>query len=287
MKFKVVFVFLCILAAEIARAEGPLYSVKLTSTETFEVAAGTGISIYADSEQFGIRKASERKIVAAGYVTGIVIKTKVPASAIQDVNFQIARQTGLKLLATVNAGLEQIAPTTLLLAFSETAVITLVLTPKGGDEFSLTCSYVIDERPAGSIDGTPAAIAQLEERLRRMVADSTATSLPTKIAASELKPDDYFRGAQEWTLSSPTGDTPTPVKFLLLKRGDEYTLGVYREANAVWSMIDQPVVLHGFGPPGCYGRDKLMFLRSPKTGGHGGFDFFLENDHLLKKEFTE
>jgi len=263
--------------------------VKLTSTKTFEVLAGAEIDFYPLSERMGagMRQASTRKIVAADYATGTVLKTKQPASAIREVLSQISRQTGLKLTATFNTALEEIAPNALVQAFSETAVITLVLTPKGGDEFALTCVYAIDERPIGSIDGTPAAIAQMQETLRRMNADSAATSLPAKFATAELKSADYFRGAQGWTLSNPNGENQTPVMFLLLKKGDEYTLGVYRETNAVWSMIDQPVVLNGFGAPYCHGRDKLMSLRSAKIDGHSGFDFFLENGRLLKKEFAE
>lgn len=289
MKFKTAFASLFLLAAAIARADAPLYQVKLTSTKTFEVPAGAGIDLYPLSERMGagMRQASARKIVAADYATGTVLKTKQPASAIQEVLSQITRQTGLKLTATFNTALEQIAPNTLVQAFSETAVITLVLTPKGGDEFALTCIYTIDERPGGSIDGTPAAIAQMEETLRRRTADSAATSLPGRFATAELKSEDYFRGTQGWTLSNPSGENQTPVMFLLLKKGDEYTLGVYQAANSVWTMIDQPVVLNGFGPPYCYGRDKRMSLRSPKTNGPGGFDLFLENGHLLKKEFAE
>ena len=59
---------------------------------------------------------------------------------------------------------------------------------------------MIDERPAGSNDGTPAAIAEMEETIRLMTADSTAASLPAHLALGDIKPGEYFRGALRFSL---------------------------------------------------------------------------------------
>lgn len=292
MNSKIFFLALFLSGALLAPAAAPLYRTKITSTKTFEVMAGTGLNFYPFSEQMGgtMNGKSRRRIIAADYEAGVVIKTKEPAAAIQQVLGQISKQTGLMLTTHFNSNLEQIAPATLLQAFSDTSVITLLLTPKGEDVFALACAYAIDERPEGSIDGTPAAIAQMEEAARRMTADSVATSLPEKIAANDLKPGDYFRGAQKLSLSDPTGKMQTPVMALLLKKSDNYTVGIYRNVEGTWIIIDQPVALSGTGSPHprvkSEASETLASIRALKIDGTGGVDLYVSNGHLLQQPFS-
>ncbi|HWA27734.1 MAG TPA: hypothetical protein VG734_18910 [Lacunisphaera sp.] len=47
-------------------------------------------------------------------------------------------------------------------------MITLLLVPMEGGLHRLICQYVIDERPPGSNDGTPAAIAEMHEIMKQV-----------------------------------------------------------------------------------------------------------------------
>jgi hypothetical protein len=230
------------------------------------------------------------KAVAADSQTGIKIKTKDPGSAIQGIGRQIAQQTGLALRSTINSSLGEIAPTVVLQACSETAVITLVLVPKD-DSFILTCSYVIDERPAGSIDGTAASIAQMKEVERMLTADSIATTLPVKFTAKELKPGDYFRGMQAYSVTTPDGKQPTSLAFLMLKKDEDYTVGLYQNLDGTWTLIDQPVALKSTHTPHMYGtakgKENLSSIRAVNVDGKGGVDLFVADGHIVKKEFAE
>ena len=298
---------ICLLAAApLLRAEGALYSVKIAAAPSFEVVAAPNIygqlSMFPFSEMMakGMQKPGGRKVIAADYAAGFVcIRTKEPSVAVQDIANQITRQTGLMLKKHVNSALAVIAPTTILQAFSDTAVITLVLTPKEPDVYLVSCSYLIEERPEGSNDGTPAALAQMEETMRLLSADSTATTLPSRIALKDVQLGEYFRGAQQFQQPEANGQF-FPAVILMLKKGNDYTVAWYRNENGLLIMLDQPVALSAThspfitnlpdaasAPAGTPVRPEQirLGLRANRIDGPGGYYLSFENGRMSKKEF--
>lgn len=298
---------LCLVAvAHRLPAADALYSVKIAASPSFEVVTATNVfgqlSMYPFSEMMakGMQKPGGRKVIAADYAAGFVcIRTKEPSVAVQDIANQITRQTGLMLRKHVNSSLAVIAPTTILQAFSDTAVITLVLTPKEPDVYLVSCSYLIEERPKGSIDGTPAAITQMEETMRLLSADSTATTLPARIALKDVQPGEYFRGAQQFQQPGANGQF-IPLVVLMLKNGNDYTVAFYRNEDGQLSMLDQPVVLSGTRSPFVTNLptepplpadtplrpDQIRLgLRANNISGTGGYYLSFENSRVFKKVF--
>jgi hypothetical protein len=278
------------LIAAVVRAEAPLYTVKFTSTSTFEVSGSTGsasLNFYPETKA----TKGKRNIVGAGYLTGIEIKTKDPARAAQAILRQICEQTGLMAGYHMKSSLAELEPIVLLQGFSETSTITLLLTPKQVNVFTVTCAYVIDQRPDGSIDGTPAGIAQMNEQLRALTADSIATTLPQKFPTAGLKAENFFRGRQEMTITDPTGKQSQKVSFLLLKKDRDYTVGIYRESEGTWTIIDQPITLRGTGSPHINGRgngkDLISSIRAINADGKTGTDLYVVDGRIIKKEFAE
>ena len=292
---------LALTGAPLLQATAPLYSVKIGSTQSFELIPEANTSdrldLYPMTE---MEIKGSRKVVADGYATGLAkIKTGNPSIAIQDIFKQIGQQTGLMLRIHLDSTLSSIAPVTIMTAFSEIAVITLVLTPKEPGVFQVTCSYVLDARPAGSTDGTAAATAQMEEALRLLTADSTATSLPVKTALQDIKPGEYFRGAMKYSEPDENGGF-FPAVALILKKGNDYTLGVYHNEAGVLTLLDQPVDVHGTrapfvsdlpknpapatGAPHSPSQIRLGF-RANKIDGGGGYYISLEHGRLVKTEF--
>lgn len=178
----------------------------------------------------------------------------------------------------------------MLQAFSETSVITLLLTTKDESVYLLSMAYVIDKRLEGSIDGTPAGITQIKESIRRIDADSVATSLPAKIALRDLKMEDYFHSMQQISLSDPTGEKHSTVMVLMLKKQDDYTLGIYQTTGGVSTMLDGPISLPGTKPPVFRGSGDqkafIRFIRVPNLDGSGGVDFFVSEGHVTKQAFS-
>lgn len=304
MNLRTALLFLFLLAGTpLLQAIAPLYNVKITPTKTFEFVAEPNtsdqLSFYPLTD-FMRKPGGGRKVVAANYVTSLpAIRTETPAVAAQEILNQIGQQTGLMLRKYLNSTLTRVAPGALVQAVSDTAVITLVLTPKEKDLFWVACAYVIEERPEGSIDGTPAAIAQMEETMRLMTADSTVTSLPEKVVLKDIKLGDYFRGSLGFSLPDSSGQF-LPVVVLMLKKGNDYTVGFYRNEDGLLTILDQPVALSGTRPPFLTNlpdqaaspdnvppraSQSRTGLRANKFEGAGGYYIAFENGHVVKNEF--
>lgn len=157
-------------------ADGPLFTVKIASSSHLEVVAAPNISgvlsMYPFSEMMakGMKPRGARKVLAADYAVDFVrIRTKDPSLAAQDISHQIFQQTGLILRKHINSSLAQIAPVIFLQTFSDMAVINLLLTPtKEQDVYQVSCSYLIEERPEGSVDGTPAALEEVARQMKEI-----------------------------------------------------------------------------------------------------------------------
>jgi hypothetical protein len=151
------------------RAADALYSVTVTSNPAFEVVGNARLSFFPFSEQMGamIRRSKVRAIVAADATT-ITLRTDHPEKVLTQVLRQIGEQTGLKLSSTTNSQTPRTDPVFIRQVFSDTAVLTLVLAPAGNGLHHLACHYVIDERPEGSNDGTPAAIAEMAKMMQEI-----------------------------------------------------------------------------------------------------------------------
>lgn len=286
------FLFLTIYLALIVlvHADEPIYSVKLKPAPNFTLPSGAGMLSFhplstGASQVFNGH--IKRKIKGAGYVTGIEIQTKEPRIALQEILLQICEQTGLQLGKIADSSLAKLSPITLLQGFSETAVVNLLLTPSEGDASILSCSYVVYERPENSIDGTPAAIAQMEAMRQQMNADSVAQTLPSEFTKNAIKLSDYCRGGLSAEITDRQGKNPLEVLTLHLKTGNHYILGVYQEKAGAWHMIEEPLDLSGFGPAGIYEINGISSLRCRKSGGGSGFDIFIEDGHLIKSNYAE
>jgi hypothetical protein len=286
----------CTLAVAGAAASGPPYTVELKAGRTFDVVTGPGLgsrlSFFARSMSATRpnNAPAGRNTVSNGYQYNIRIRSKEPATAVQEIFAQISQQTGLMFTRYLDGGLPAaIAPAVLMQGYSETSVFNLFLLPKANDEYLLVCSYVIDERPAGSIDGTPEAVVRMEEAMRYMTADSIATVLPASFTLISLKQTDYFRGLQSYTLTDPTGTKTTPVAVLLLKKGPDYTVGFYTEAKGTWSLLDQPAALDGMNPPHLMGRSvgnrPVNSIHAVKQDDSGGIDLFIEDGQVIPRPF--
>lgn len=170
MKIKLLLLCLTLLGvAAIARAYDPLYTVTLKSTPVLEIVGHDRLAFYPFSENMGpmIRKKKVRRIVGAD-ADSLTVRSEEPQEVLSQVIQQIAEQTGLKLSAVSNSATPSTAPIFFRQAFSDTAVITLLLVPVENGLYHLTCHYILDERPEGSNDGTPAAIAELQEMKKQI-----------------------------------------------------------------------------------------------------------------------
>lgn len=155
--------------APLARAYDPLYTVTLQSTPVFEIVGHGRLAFYPFSEQMTamIRQKKVRRILGADSVT-ITLRSARPKEVLSQILQQISEQTGFKLGSTSNSTTPPTDPVFFRQAFSDTAVITLLLVPADDGLYRLTCHYLIDERPEGSTDGTPAAIAELQETKKQI-----------------------------------------------------------------------------------------------------------------------
>lgn len=301
MRTKLLLLCLCLhCVALLAQANEPLYRVTLKATPAFEIVGNAQLSFYPFSEQMGamIRKGKVRRLVAHDAAT-VTLRSERPQEVLSQVFRQIGEQTGLKLGSASNSSTPPTAPVYFRQGVSDTAVITLLLVPAENGLFHLTCHYILDERPAGSNDGTPEAIAEMQETLRLLSADSTASTLPAKANLQNIKPGEYFRSPM--LTNAPDGSGGFfPIAVLMLKKGGDYVVGFYRNENNNLTLMDQPVALTGTTSPFVTNlpadpslpagtplrTDQMsMGLRANKAGGTGGYYLSLENGRVVKREF--
>jgi hypothetical protein len=297
MRFNPLLISIFLVGAISVRAIDPLYTIQLKSDEKFDLVVDrTSINRidFFPSNTAAAQKSGQpdaRKVIASGYQSGVRIKTQKPDLAVQGIIRQIGQQTGLMLATRIDSTVAaRTAPAVLQLSYSETSVINLLLVPKDDGTFVLTCDYVIYSRPEGSIDGTPAATANMEEQMRRLDADSVAIALPEKIRADELKLEDYYRPASQIGISDQDNHTVL-VMALMLKKGSDYSIAFYQSDGTTWARIDQPMQLLGTHPPGYSGLTILghlhLSVRAKKLNGVGGYDVSLQNGRLIKQEFSD
>jgi len=165
MKIKLPILCLVLLSATpMCHAYDPLYTVTLHATPAFEIVGHDRLAFFPFSENVAplIRKKNVRRLLAAD-ATSLVLRSEKPREVLSQVIQQIAEQTGLKLSSVSNSGTPPTAPVFFHQGLSDTVVITLLLVPAENGLYHLTCHYIIDERPEGSNDGTPAGIAEIKE----------------------------------------------------------------------------------------------------------------------------
>lgn len=238
------------------------------------------------------RESHARDVVAAGYDSGVRIVAHKPVVAAEGVLAQIADRTGLQLHYSIDSRLEAMQPAVMVQGFSDTAVVTVVLTPASGDEFTVSCAYVIDARTKGAIDGTPAAIDQMQrekvELKRLMNDDSIADVLPDTIGADQIEDRSFgrrfFKGLAR-TYDVRNG-SPVPIAILMLKRKDVYTIGYYEKSADHWALIDQPVVVSGTKPPYFTNlpNQNRGAVRGNKLDQSGSVFVYLENGHVTRRD---
>lgn len=308
MNSKTVFLLLLLAGATPLPADDALYTVRFQPGRSFEFVADAGtihqLSLYPLSEVGAkiMKRPGGRKIVAAGCEAAFLkIRAKQPASAAQELLRQISRQTGLQLKSVIDGGLQQIAPAAMVQAVSDIAVLTLILTPTANDVFLVTCAYEVDERPEGSIDGTPEAVTRMEKMVaavRAMNGDSKATSLPARAVLKNLNPEEYFRGMMTGFSAMDAEGKRFDVAALILRKGSDYTVAFYRDDDGLLTMLGQPIELHGTRTPylvklpaepsssaGSSLPGSPLCLRVDKLEGSGGYDLLLEAARPVKKEF--
>lgn len=141
------FILFAISLRAAAFSDEPLVSVTLSDGDAFSVISGAHFDVYGLSERMKpmVQSSRNRKIAAASYSTGTIVRTSDPKMAIQEILRQISEQSGLILGSFRDSRISSISPTVLLLAAGEKSVWNLLLTPKDDYTyvFSLTC--LIDE----------------------------------------------------------------------------------------------------------------------------------------------
>ncbi len=305
MNFKTIsLALLAFICATRLPAAGALYTVRLAGDRSFELVAEPNAIHQLSFSPLGeigtkiMAGPGKRKLVAADYEPAFVkIRTQDPVAAAQEILRQISQQTGLMLRVHLNSSLAQIAPVTVVQAISDTAVITLILTPVSNDVFLVTCAYVLDERPSDSVDGTPASIVQMDKTaatLRAMEGDSQATHLPERVVMKDLKAEAFFRGTMmRFDAVDAEGKTFETVA-LMLRKGSDYTVGFYRNEDGILALLDRPLELLGTKSPYLTNlpehtsirTDRFrMALRANKPTGTGGYYLALELGHPVKIEF--
>jgi hypothetical protein len=277
---------------------GPSYSIPLKSCAAFTLTERPGstnvlsFSPISELERKVFDGSHARKVVAAGYDSGIHIVAKNGVFAAEDILSQIADATGLNLHYSVDSRLEAIRPAVIVQGFSETAVVTVVLTPTTNDEFIVSCAYVIDSRNEGSIDGTPTSVAQMRhekaEMARVMNDDSIADALPASISDAQLEDRqfgrEFFRGVTR-TFGERNGGF-FPLVVLMLKRKDAYTLGYYEKTGDRWTIVEKPVAMSGTKSPYFTNlpNENRVALRGEKLDQSGSVFIYLENGHVVRRE---
>jgi hypothetical protein len=130
-----------------AFAQAPIITVTLKNGDAFSVTSSPRLDIYGLSERAKpiVQSSRNRKIEAAAYATGPVIRTLDPPRAIQEILVQLSEQSGHNLASFQNSKMGTIAPAFLLLAVGEKSVWNLFLTPNGEDTFVLSVTCLIDE----------------------------------------------------------------------------------------------------------------------------------------------
>ncbi|WP_162525368.1 hypothetical protein, partial [Rariglobus hedericola] len=104
-------------------------------------------SIYPLSERAMplMQTSTERKIVAADYITGIKIKTGNPDAAAQMILGQISDATKRKLAPFWNSRLKEAKPSIILSGIGKNSVWSIFISPADGGDYIVTISYVIEE----------------------------------------------------------------------------------------------------------------------------------------------
>lgn len=235
---------------------GPPYLVELTSGGGFELRPGTKktITLSARPEIFASAPVVP-KVIGLDYDAGVAIETDQPVLAAQEIMRQIGQRTGLRLRTATNSATDALKPLAILQGVSETAVVTIVLSPATGRTFNVGIAYVLYKRPAGSIDGTPDAIAAMDAevgRFRRMMnEDSVATELPKTVLRADAETQEFyerfFRGAAR--LGGVRDGRAVQRLLLMLKRQDAYSVAFYDDIDGVWKRIGNPIQIRSPRPP--------------------------------------
>lgn len=235
-----------------ADAQANSFSVTLKSGRAFTLVEGSsGVLNFHGYTPAAMLAKFKRPLLGGDYQVGIRLRTKNAAFAAQDILNQIGEGCGFRLTKTVNSTLAQMAPAAMITGVSDMAVITVVLTPKAEDEYLLSCSFVLDARPGGSLDGTPENARLLAEEKaemqRLMDQDSLEEKLPETLSNAQQADAQFARRFFRGLMRFPAAKTGFASDLLLgmTRRGDVYTLGYYQTSEAGWKLIAAPVRLSG------------------------------------------
>lgn len=96
-----------------------------------------------------MRASTDRKIIAADYITGIKIKTDNPDAAAQMILGQISDATKIKLGPFWNSRLKEAKPSTILSSIGKNSVWSIFISPAKDGDYVVTISYAIEEENGG------------------------------------------------------------------------------------------------------------------------------------------
>lgn len=145
-KLSLFWVFLALAVS--ALADSPMYSFSLKDNRFFTVEGNRTIDIHGLSERLRpmVQESKKRKIAAAHYSGGVLIRTPDAGAAAQEVISQISDQSGVELgFFNDTAFAAKTSPVILLMAVNQKSVWHVLLTPKEEGLYLLSLTCVVDE----------------------------------------------------------------------------------------------------------------------------------------------
>lgn len=132
-------------------AQEPVYQFSFDDTETMTFAGNKSITIYPLSERAKptIESSLQKKVKAASHISGIMVTTKNPDMAMQEIMNQISEKTGVQLGGIWSSVLKNAEPTRILMGASKSTTWYFVLSPAPDGDYVLTISYLIEEKNNG------------------------------------------------------------------------------------------------------------------------------------------
>ena len=137
--------------ASCAFGQTALHEIQFTDHKFVSFTEPKKYSIYPLSERAMpmMQTSTERKIVAADYITGVKIKTENPDAAAQMILGQISDATKMKLAPFWNSRLKEAKPSTILSGIGKNSIWSIFISPAVDGDYVVTISYVIEEENGG------------------------------------------------------------------------------------------------------------------------------------------
>lgn len=130
----------------IARAQEPVYQITFDDTENMKFLGEHEITIFPVSGRVKnlLDSDLEKNVIAADHKSGIIISTKHPDRAVQEVLNQVSVKTGVKISHISSSVLKKASPTAIAMGASKFSTWYIVLSPGEEGDHVLTISYLIE-----------------------------------------------------------------------------------------------------------------------------------------------